>query len=100
MKEENIESLHQQINTFQEARNSEKSEVKGKINELLDALANSRTTVTHLESQASLAREREHEARRLLEDRDSEVENLTKALSTVNEQLTSRESELNIALKA
>ena len=98
-KDEAMQMLNDKLNSFQKARNSEKEEVRNKINELMDALGGTRSTVSHLEQQCTLARERELSATRLLEEKETEVENLTVTLSTVNSQLNSREKELESALK-
>ena len=98
-KDENMQMLNDKLNSFHKARNSEKEEVRNKVNELMDALGGSRSTVSHLEQQCTLARERELTATRLLEEKETEVENLTITLSTVNSQLNSREKELESALK-
>jgi chromosome segregation ATPase len=97
-KEESIQISDGQVKSFEEARALEKTQVRAKMNDLLDALATARQANVSLEASAAEARRGGDQSHKELADAENQIESLTQALATVNGELHSREEDLKRAI--
>ena len=96
-KDEQMQINRDQLKALEGARAGEKTQVRAKMNDLLDALAAARQSNTELEARSREARRAADESHKGMVEAEGQVDNLTQSLATVNGELASREEDLKRA---